>query len=280
MRGPACNRCVEHGLDCVAGVGGKAMVCIACQDMKAKCEWPGEESGEKKVRWRKRVVEESPKGKKGKKAQTEPEAGLSRGAALEGLQVSSKVVENLGDLMRGLLWRLDRQNALLAQLVQQKADEVWCAETSDGEGLDVSWRSLMWRRWRSRGKRWRHGRRKWMWTQREQRRPRRGRRSRRSRRWVEKTRRKHRVRRHAQAPWLGAKMSLHQYLHIWTIILDTTACNFFDVDLPWNQESRRSRTPVLRPLRPEVAEIVPYFGWCWARRVLTERRGKRGEPIS
>ena len=39
-------------------------------------------------------------------------------------------------MMRGLLWRLDRQNVLLTQLVQLKADEVWCAETSDGEGSD------------------------------------------------------------------------------------------------------------------------------------------------
>ena len=38
--------------------------------------------------------------------------------------------------MRGLLWWLDRQNALLAQLVQLKVDEVWRAETSDGEGSD------------------------------------------------------------------------------------------------------------------------------------------------
>ena len=117
----------------MAGVGGKATACVACQDAKAKCERPGEESGEKKVCWRKRAAEESPKGKKAKKARTEPEAGPSGGAALEGLQVSSKVVENL---MRGLLWRLDRQNALLAQLVQLKADEVWHAETSDGEGSD------------------------------------------------------------------------------------------------------------------------------------------------
>ena len=127
---------MECGLDCVAGVGGKATECIACQDAKAKCERPGEERGEKKVRRRKWAVEELPKGKKAKKAQTEPEAGPSGGAALEGLQVSSKVVENLGDLMRGLLWRLDRQNALLVQLVQLKVDEVWCAETSDGEGSD------------------------------------------------------------------------------------------------------------------------------------------------
>ena len=103
---------------------------------KAKCERPGEESGEKKVHQRKRAAEESPKGKKTKKAQTEPEAGPSRRAALKGLQVSSKVVENLGDLMRGLLWWLDRQNALLAQLVQLKVDEVWRAETLDEEGSD------------------------------------------------------------------------------------------------------------------------------------------------
>ena len=127
---------MERGLDCVARVGGKATACVTCQDTKAKCEWPGEESREKKVCQRKQAVEELPKGKKGKKAQTEPEAGPSRGAALEGLQVSSKVIENLGDLMRGLLWRLDRQNALLVQLVQLKVDEVWCAEMSDGEGLD------------------------------------------------------------------------------------------------------------------------------------------------
>ena len=136
MRGLACNRCMEHWLDCVAGVGGKATACITCQNAKAKCKWPGEESGEKKVCWRKRAAQESPKGKKRKKAWTELEAGLSRGVALEGLQVSSKVVENLGDLMRGLLWWLDCQNALLTQLVQLKADEVWRAETSDGEGSD------------------------------------------------------------------------------------------------------------------------------------------------
>ena len=127
---------MECGLDCVAGVGGKATACVACQDTKAKCEWRGEESREKKVCRRKWAAEESPKGKKGKKAQTEPEAGLSRGAALKGLQVSSKVVENLSDLMRGLLWWLDHQNAHLAQLVQLKVDEVWRAETSDGEGSD------------------------------------------------------------------------------------------------------------------------------------------------
>ena len=126
---------MERGLDCVAGVGGKATACVTCQDTKAKCERPGEESREK-VCQRKQAVEELPKGKKGKKAQTEPEAGPSRGAALEGLQVSSKVIKNLSDLMRGLLWRLDRQNALLAQLVQLKVDEVWCVEMSDGEGLD------------------------------------------------------------------------------------------------------------------------------------------------
>ena len=116
---------MERGLDYVAGVGGKA-----------KCEQPGEESGEKKVHQRKQAAEELPKGKKTKKARTEPEAGPSGGAALKGLQVSSKVVENLGDLMRGLLWWLDRQNGLLVQLVQLKADEVWHAETSDGEGSD------------------------------------------------------------------------------------------------------------------------------------------------
>ena len=127
---------MERGLDCVAGVGGKATECVACQDVKAKCERPGEESGEKKVCQRKWAAEELPKGKKAKKARTKPEAGPSGGAALEGLQVSSKVVENLGDLMRGLLWQLDRQNALLVQLVQLKADEVWRAETSDGEGSD------------------------------------------------------------------------------------------------------------------------------------------------
>ena len=38
--------------------------------------------------------------------------------------------------MRGLLWQLDRQNVLLVQLVQLKVDEVWRAETSDGEGSD------------------------------------------------------------------------------------------------------------------------------------------------
>ena len=76
------------------------------------------------------------KGKKAKKAQLELEAGPSRGAALEGLQASSKVVENLSDLMRGLIWQLDCQNALLAQLVQLKADEVWHVETLDGSGLD------------------------------------------------------------------------------------------------------------------------------------------------
>ena len=48
----------------MARVGGKATACVACQDVKAKCEQPGEESGEKKVHWRKWAVEESPKGKK------------------------------------------------------------------------------------------------------------------------------------------------------------------------------------------------------------------------
>ena len=82
-------------------------------------------------------MEDSPKGKKkGKKAQMELEARLSGGAALEGLQTSSRVLENLGDLMRGLLWRLDHQNALLAQLVQLKADEVWHAEMSEELGSD------------------------------------------------------------------------------------------------------------------------------------------------
>ena len=46
MCGPACNRCMER----VDRVGGKAMVCIACQDAKAKCKQPGEKSREKKVR--------------------------------------------------------------------------------------------------------------------------------------------------------------------------------------------------------------------------------------
>ena len=59
---------MERRLDCMAGVGGKATACVACQDVKAKCERPREESGEKKVRRRKRAAEESPKGKKGKKA--------------------------------------------------------------------------------------------------------------------------------------------------------------------------------------------------------------------
>ena len=127
---------MESGLDCVAGVGGKATVCVACQDTKAKCEQPGEESREKKVSRRKRAAEESPKGRKVKKARTELEAGPSRGAALEGLQASSKVIETLGDRMRGLLWQLDCQNALLAQLVQLKADEVWRAEMLDGSGSD------------------------------------------------------------------------------------------------------------------------------------------------
>ena len=55
---------MECGLECMARVGGKATACVACQDVKAKCEQPGEESGEKKVHWRKWAVEESPKGKK------------------------------------------------------------------------------------------------------------------------------------------------------------------------------------------------------------------------
>ena len=88
------------------------------------------------MHWRKQAAEESPKGKKAKKARMEPEAGPSGGAALEGLQVSLKVVENLSNLMRGLLWQLDHQNALLAQLVQLKVDKVWRAEMSDGEGSD------------------------------------------------------------------------------------------------------------------------------------------------
>ena len=54
-------------------------------------------AGMQQVHRRKRAVEDSPKGKKGKKARTELEAGPSGGAALEGLQVSSKVIENLGD---------------------------------------------------------------------------------------------------------------------------------------------------------------------------------------
>ena len=64
MYGPVCSRCMECGLECMARVGGKATACVACQDVKAKCEQPGEESGEKKVHWRKWAVEESPKGKK------------------------------------------------------------------------------------------------------------------------------------------------------------------------------------------------------------------------
>ena len=102
----------------MAGMGGKAMVCITCQDVKAKCEWPGEEGGEKKVCQRKWTAEESLKGKKkAKKAQMELEAGLSEGVALGRLQISSRVIKNLGDLMRVLLWQLDHQNAFLSQLV-------------------------------------------------------------------------------------------------------------------------------------------------------------------
>ena len=78
MRGPVCNRCMECRLDCVARVCGKATACIACQDVKAKCERPREESREKKVRWRKWAAEELLKGKKAKKARTELEAGPSR----------------------------------------------------------------------------------------------------------------------------------------------------------------------------------------------------------
>ena len=52
---------------------------------------------------RKWAVEESPKGKKKvKKVRMEPETGPSGEAALGGLQTSSRVVENFGDLMRGV----------------------------------------------------------------------------------------------------------------------------------------------------------------------------------
>ena len=121
----------------MARVDGKAMTWVTCQDAKAKCKQPGEKRREKKVHWRKQAAEELPKGKKkAKKVQRETETGLSRGAALEGQQTSSKIVKNLSNLMRGLLWRLDRQNALLAQLVQLKAEKVWHAEMSEESRLD------------------------------------------------------------------------------------------------------------------------------------------------
>ena len=94
------------------------MACVACQDMKTKCEWLEEESRGRKVCQRKWAVEESVKGKKKrKKMWMELEAGLSGGVALRRLQTSSRVIENLSNLMRVLLWQLDCQNALLSQLV-------------------------------------------------------------------------------------------------------------------------------------------------------------------
>ena len=140
---PECEQCERHGLECERG-SGKSTSCKACIEAKAKCMRPGTEGAERATKRRRKAEEESPRGKR-KRAQTteESEAGPSgtRGAApdAEGwAEAIQSLTRALHDIRDGMWKRLDRQNALLAQLVELKTEEVYGGwlEESD-EDLEV-----------------------------------------------------------------------------------------------------------------------------------------------
>jgi len=141
---PECTRCTDRGLECELGPG-KSTSCVACREGKLKCERPGMEAKGKSERRRKRVEEESPRGKK-KKARTteESEAGPSGkktkelGAVTIGGEPAfpPQVATELRELLRGLYRRLDDQNKYLARLVELKAVEVY-GDREESEDLEA-----------------------------------------------------------------------------------------------------------------------------------------------
>ena len=117
-------------IECVTGEGSKATSCVACREVKVKCERPGQKGAEKKTRRKKRAVEGSPQGKKKpKKARTESEAAPT-------VEEAGAIREGIGELGRAILWQLDQLNAHLAALVELRAEEVWGPGADSDSGVD------------------------------------------------------------------------------------------------------------------------------------------------
>ena len=129
-KGPACIQCVQVSIECVTGEGSKATSCVACREVKVKCERPGQKGTEKKMRRKKRAAEGSPQGKKQpKKARMESEVAPT-------MEAVGAIREGVGELGRAILWRLDHLNTHLAALIELRAEEVWGPRADSDSGAD------------------------------------------------------------------------------------------------------------------------------------------------
>jgi hypothetical protein len=107
------------------GTSDKTTSCVACQNVKVKCEHPGAATTEKVVRRRKRAAEESPQGKAPpKRLRTESEVGTSGARSVETEELGPMMAQVL-ELVAIFFKKLDHQNDLLEELVNLKTEELW-----------------------------------------------------------------------------------------------------------------------------------------------------------